>query len=321
MRTIEQLLLKRKEINEQINKLSYDGYPEIRESEGTKYIYLRRRILGREEIKCASIYDKDLFESLIQKHKQYQELLKARRKIEVSLASLGFPIGELTPKVALNVDFALSNIKNIIYDQAILEGISTTFQQTEQIINNEKVSNMYPSDIQKIINLKHAWEFILSSDIILYPTDLNILCSINKIVEEGLIFQNGVIRSNLAVRISGTSYVPPLPTKEGIKEEINKILSSKETIEEKAVNLCLKTMKGQYFQDGNKRAAVIFANHFLISKGKGFMAVPSDKVPFFREVLIKYYENESDSSAKEFLLKECFQPLIIPNDKNKDFEM
>lgn len=37
-------------------------------------------------------------------------------------------------------------------------------------------------------------------------------------------------------------------------------------------------MKKQLFLDGNKRTAVIFANHFLVSYGKGLIVVPAELV-------------------------------------------
>ena len=60
-------------------------------------------------------------------------------------------------------------MKSNIYDQAILEGVATSFPQTEDIIDNGIVNGMTASDVQKILNLKHAWEFILDRDVIAYP--------------------------------------------------------------------------------------------------------------------------------------------------------
>ncbi|MCH3919928.1 MAG: hypothetical protein LKE39_05555 [Sphaerochaeta sp.] len=60
--------------------------------------------------------------------------------------------------MARNLDFARANVKTLIYDQAVLEGVATTFPQTETILENGKVSGVTPTDVQKIINLKHAWD-------------------------------------------------------------------------------------------------------------------------------------------------------------------
>ena len=61
-----------------------------------------------------------------------------------------------------------------------------------------------------------------------------------------------------------------------------------------AIRLCLRLMKRQAFIDGNKRAAVIFRNHVLVSRGEGILAVPEQNVPEFREMLAGYYEGALD---------------------------
>lgn len=50
---------------------------------------------------------------------------------------------------------------------------------------------------------------------------------------------------------------------------------------------CIKT---QLFKDGNKRASVIFANHYLIAKGNGCLIIPEKDVPEFKKLLVEYYE-------------------------------
>ena len=47
-------------------------------------------------------------------------------------------------------------------------------------------------------------------------------------------------------------------------------------------------MKSQIFNDGNKRAAVIFANHYLISQGAGMLIIPEKEVPEFKRLLVAY---------------------------------
>ena len=42
-----------------------------------------------------------------------------------------------------------------IYKQAILEGVATTFADTESIIEGGKVNNMTSEDVMKIVNMKN----------------------------------------------------------------------------------------------------------------------------------------------------------------------
>ena len=43
---------------------------------------------------------------------------------------------------------------------------------------------------------------------------------------------------------------------------------------------------------GNKRASVIFANHYLISHGKGLLVITENNVSEFKKLLVGYYEGE-----------------------------
>ena len=47
-----------------------------------------------------------------------------------------------------------ANMKSNIYDQAVLEGVGTTFPQTEEILNNGIVNGVKASDVQKDLKFK-----------------------------------------------------------------------------------------------------------------------------------------------------------------------
>ncbi|MDE6023849.1 MAG: hypothetical protein K2G45_00150 [Lachnospiraceae bacterium] len=44
-------------------------------------------------------------------------------------------------------------------------------------------------------------------------------------------------------------------------------------------------MKVQVFTDGNKRASVIFVNHYLSVHGEGFIVIPEKDVSEFNKLL------------------------------------
>ena len=206
----------------------------------------------------------------------------------------------------MNLDFARVNMKSNIYDQAILEGVATSFPQTEDIIENGTVNGMTATDVQKILNLKHAWEFILDRDVISYPTDYSILCHIAKLVNEGF-FQDGGRVRGVPVTIGGTSYIPPMPIESVIKENMDEILKADLPTDEKAIRLCLYCMRTQIFNDGNKRASVIFANHYLISQGGGMLIIPEKNVPEFKILLVAYYESNDSEEIVRFMKKQCIK--------------
>ncbi len=213
---------------------------------------------------------------------------------------------ELAPRVLLNLDFARANMKANIYDQAVLEGVATSFPQTEDIIDNGIVNGVSASDVQKILNLKHAWGFILDRDVITYPSDYDILCHIAKLVNEGFYHDGGRIRG-VPVTIGGTSYIPPLPIESLVKETITEIITTEDDAVNIAIKLCLYCMKTQVFNDGNKRASVIFANHYLISKGGGMIVIPEAEVPEFKHLLVAYYEDKDNGEILEFMKNKCLK--------------
>ena len=303
---IQSLLEQRAEINARLNLIPYDGSLEIKDRDGKKYIYIRKRVLGRNTSTYVNLYSDELFTSISRLLKDAKEYKKQIRKINNELAKLGYTEQELSSRVLLNIDFARANMKSNIYDQAILEGIATTFPDTETIIENGKVRGMTPTDVQKILNLKHAWEFIMDKDVVVSKSSYSILCYIASLVNEGFYTYGGRIRC-VPVTIGGTSYIPPLPMENVIKDKIEKILNKDDEPVNIAIELCLYCMKTQIFNDGNKRASVIFANHFLISKGAGLLVIPESKVSEFKKILVAYYEDRDNGEILEFMKKYCWK--------------
>ncbi len=303
---IQKLLQKKADYQARLNLIAYDGTPEIKDRNGNKYLYVRKRVGSRVTSTYVDVYSEDLHQVLLRNSKEAKELRKNIRRIDKHLAELGFVSGELSERVILNLDFARANMKANIYSQAVLEGVATTFPQTEEIIDNGKVNGVKASDVQKILNLKHAWEFILDNDVIQCESNYHILCHIAKLVNEGFYSDGGRIRG-IPVTIGGTRYVPPLPIETIVMEHIDEIIKRKDDIINNAINLCLYTMKTQIFNDGNKRAAVIFANHYLISNGNGFIAIPEDNVPEFKRLLVSYYEDKDNGEIIEFMKSKCWK--------------
>lgn len=303
---IQDLLHSKADLQARLRLLPYDGTPEIKDREGIKYLYIRKRVGSRLTSTYVDSYSDDLYNLLLRNNREAKDIRKQLRKIEKELALLGYIETELSPRVLLNLDFARANMKANIYDQAVLEGIATSFPQTEDIIDNGIVNGVSASDVQKILNLKHAWEFILDRDVISYPSDYDILCHIAKLVNEGFYHDGGRIRG-VPVTIGGTSYIPPLPIESLVKENINEIRTTENEAVNVAIKLCLYCMKTQIFNDGNKRASVIFANHYLISKGGGMIVIPEAEVPEFKRLLIAYYEDKDNGEIFEFMKTKCLK--------------
>ena len=306
MRNIAELLHEQELLKSRINKMIH-GSIEIRENNGKKYIYVHFRDEGISTSKYAGEYSIELNNLILENNQIVKEYKKQLKEIKKELGILQYNSKELTDQVKMNIDLARKNMVESIYKQAKLEGVATTYSDTETIVNGGKVKDMTATDIAKVVNLKHAWEFILSEGVISYPTNYAILCQINEIVEEGFSYTAGRIRS-VPVTIGGSNYLPPLPYEPQIKEELNEMLS-KDNSYSIAIELLLYVMKKQLYIDGNKRTAVIFVNHYLISRGMGLIVIPVELVEEFKKLLIEYYEDKNED-IKDFLYNKCLTKLF-----------
>lgn len=301
-------LLQSKQVFEhELQSLSY-GSVEIRENNSNKYIYVHYREDGVALTKYVGEYSDELYNLILNNSIKAKQLKKQIREITKQLKQFNYIEEELSGKVEQNIDFAKRHLVDTIYKQAILEGVATTFADTESIIEGGKVNNMTSEDIIKIVNLKHAWEFILNKNVILSDTNFALLCEINKMVEEGFYYTAGKVR-NTPVTIGGTTWKPDLPIESVIREELEEILSKELNDIDKAIELLLYTMKKQVFIDGNKRTAVIYSNHYLISKGKGIIAIPAELTEEFKDLLIPYYEGRDEKEIKKFIKEQCYMRI------------
>ena len=302
---VNELLENKKMLEKTIDNLIF-GSIEIREKNDKKYIYVHNRIDGISRSKYAGEYSDELYNLILENNKRAKEYKKKLKEIKKELGLMQYESIELSDKVKLNIDLARRSLVDSIYKQAILEGVATTYSDTETIVNGGKVNDMTAVDISKVVNLKRAWDFILSEGTISYSTNYAVLCQINEIVEDGFSYTAGKIRS-VPVSIGGSKYIPPLPYEAQVKDDLSNLLSKDDSYET-GIELLLYVMKKQLFLDGNKRTAVIFANHYLISRGMGLIVIPAELVPDYKKLLIDYYENDSEE-IKEFLYNKCLTKI------------
>ena len=202
---IQELLRSRADLHARLNLMPYDGTPEIKERGEGKYLYVRKRVAGKQTSTYVGTYTEELYNLLLRNAREAREIRKELRGIEKQLAAAGYSEDELSADVINNIAFARANMKMNIYDQAVLEGVATSFPQTEEIIENGKVSGMTAADVQKILNLKHAWEFILDRDVVaIVPTTI---CSVTL---QGLLMKVSLPRVAVFVACQSRLVVHPM---------------------------------------------------------------------------------------------------------------
>ena len=109
------------------------------------------------------------------------------------------------------------------------------------------------------------------------------------------------------VTIDGSSYISPIPNEFEVKEKLSKIIGESGEDIDKAIAPCLYCMKMQIFLDGNNRAPVIFANHYLIAYNLGVMVIQENEVTTFKKLLISYYDGEDELHIADFLKSKCWK--------------
>lgn len=252
------------------------------------YLYLRKRQGNSLRSEYVGTFTNEAYAELQKNVADGKRIKKRLRAIEKDLVKQGYERKEISLNVRKSLQLGILNFKNSIHNQAILEGIPTTFPETERIVEDGRGSNLTATEIVKITNLKRAWQFILDEDVIQARSDISMLKTIASIITEGSLM-SGDLRI-VPVSIRNSTYKPPIPIESVVKENIDQILTTEETVIDKAINLCLYCMKAQIFLDGNKRTAVIFANHYLMSQGAGLLLLTEDNLTEFVSLLIKFYE-------------------------------
>lgn len=218
--------------------------------------------------------------------------------------------GNKEPKMSVkqNIFIAKRIMVDNIYRSAKLEGLSCTFAQTEEIIENVGCSTLKPSEVNDVINLKRAWEYVLSN----YEQQVSLATfqDLHSIIGKGMDTlewnEIGRFRTRL-VGISGTKWLPEIPNTEQCHKELMDILSETNILK-RCFTIFLWSCRKQLFLDGNKRVSTLVANLEMIKNGYGLLSVPEECLLPFRRLLIDYYESGDYSEIMQFMYDYCYFP-------------
>ena len=208
-----------------------------------------------------------------------------------------------------NIFLAKRNLVDNIYSNARMEGLNITFPETKTILEGINVPNLTLDEIQCIVYLIDAWNYVLNN--IDKVFDLDFICKINELVARNESIAWGVLRQG-GVQITGTDYIPEIPNEEDVKQQINNILQI-ENATERAIEYMLYGMRSQLFWDGNKRTSTICANKIMIKNGCGIIKVPDNKLKDFTILLSEFYSTNNKEKIKHFIFNNCIDGIVFNN--------
>ncbi|MBQ6583046.1 MAG: CRISPR system precrRNA processing endoribonuclease RAMP protein Cas6 [Mogibacterium sp.] len=99
---IQSLLNEQAECRARIRLIPFDGSIEVKTISGEKYLYARKREGGKHTSTYIDRYSDELYAALTRQAVELRALKKDLRRIEKSLAELGYAEHELSPRVLLN---------------------------------------------------------------------------------------------------------------------------------------------------------------------------------------------------------------------------
>ena len=193
-----------------------------------------------------------------------------------------------------------------VYCGMRMESRNITFPQTKTILQGVNVPNVQLDDIQAVLNMRDAWRFMLSS--MAEPLTFEYWCKLNEYIARNEALEWGKLRTG-SVGISGTDYLPPVPTEDQTRAELDTILSADTTATAKALEAFAWGARGQFFGDGNKRTSMTLANKIPIAAGVGFLTITDKYMEQFNTLLIEYYNTGNSEALKDFLYENAIQGI------------
>ena len=206
--------------------------------------------------------------------------------------------------------YVSQNRLDLVRGTMVFEDCVFSKSQTEKILSNEVVPNLDYKLVCCVRNVNRAWSWVCS------PKEYGVstLEELHAIVSEDVIrvpCLEGMFRDEtMPVRISSSTYVPPLSTRAESYNEFDRELTfvlnelrGYQSVEKK-VKICLDLfiflMKRQYFIDANKRTAYLFVNSLLRDFGIGkILLLPNLKnYENFNKLLKKHYEGGQTDKLK-----------------------
>ena len=202
---------------------------------------------------------------------------------------------------------AIKYTKLAINSMAVLEKISFTSEQIDDLINYKVLERVDSYEIETIINIKNAWRNMIEN--LFNKLSIKEIIKTNEIIAHHQALYVGMIRYTLA-SVSGEFEIPP-QNPEALNRYLEYILNNHQiSIYEKSLNIFYRIITNQWFWDGNKRTAFVIANKLLIEAGAGILLVTEENKDEFNELLYKCYKSNNGENRDvffKFILEKCIR--------------
>lgn len=195
------------------------------------------------------------------------------------------------------------SVIGLIHSASRLEKVNTTFPQTKTIVEGMSVSGISMDDVQVILNLKNAYQYVLK-----LPSDttfnLMTACKINSFISYNESLEWGVLRTG-NVGIHGVDYTPTIPIESEVVSTLNAIRDSEGSLTYKALKYMYYAMRTQLFWDGNKRTAIVSANAIMMLNGLGIVNISEQQLEHWNQLLSEFYETNNDEKIIQWTYDNC----------------
>lgn len=192
------------------------------------------------------------------------------------------------------VEYIRRHIDDFTFSSVKIEGIASTFAQTKEIIERGVAAGVPAHDVKKIICIKHGLECLLEN--YREPLDFDTYSAYNAMVAKADIEDAGNIRDPGSVFVTmrdGDVFYPDAASPELFNNILSTAIESSYDDAEAACTLFLNLCRAQFFSDGNKRTALMAANHLLANRdARCAFLIPEADAPRVLEILIDYYAGD-----------------------------
>ena len=280
------MIQKKKYYLDRLESLVY-GSLDIRERDNKKYIYVHYRKDGKVVTKYVGEYSDGLYNQILSNNIEVKEINKRIKIIQKYIEDNNYYEQDLNDNIKDNIDRVRENIDVLLYDLVKLEDLNITHENIINSLTGDPLNNVKLEDVVKYNKIKTAYENILKDEYIKLPYSVELLCAINKMLNEDLIYLNDYNLND-------------------VEKEISNIVEKDISAINKAIEIFLYLSRKNIFKKNNILTALLFSNVYLLSNENGVLTIPEDLTDKFKVMLNSFSNGKDTRIIKKFVIARCY---------------